>query len=188
MLLGKCFTALFHTIIDRHKQKSCRDNDMRHKTYWTPTCYNLHTLGRFFTFCFVNRSLKKHLSRIPSAVPTSILTYTFYRVLTRLYVFLLFTLAFVLHMRSLSSHPNIIRVVAMDPTLPTMPTMMEAGSMDMFDVMYDTAIPMPTKIRQVRNVKNIHTNIMTWWMEVTVYCEITHKQISTALYLHSYID
>ena len=63
-------------------------------------------------------------------------------------------------MRSLSSHPNIIRVVAMDPTLPTMPTMMEAGSMDMFDVMYDTAIPMPTKIRQVRNVKNIHTVVM----------------------------
>eukprot|EP00904_Undaria_pinnatifida_P007343 jgi/Undpi1/3739/HiC_scaffold_16.g07108.m1 len=46
-----------------------------------------------------------------------------------------------------SNHANVIRVVAMDPTLPTMPIMMEAGSMDLFDVMEDININMRTKIR-----------------------------------------
>ena len=52
--------------------------------------------------------------------------------------------------RSVSDHANIIRVVAMDPTLPTMPIMMEAGSRDMFDVIYDADISMAAKIRRVR--------------------------------------
>lgn len=57
--------------------------------------------------------------------------------------------------RSLSDHDNIIQVVAMDPTLPSMPIMMEAGSRDMFDVIYDADISMAVKIRQVlRNVRN----------------------------------
>ena len=49
----------------------------------------------------------------------------------------------------MSNHANVIRVVAMDPTLPTMPIMMEAGSMDLFDVMEDININMRTKIRYV---------------------------------------
>lgn len=49
----------------------------------------------------------------------------------------------------MSDHANIIRVVAMDPTLPTMPIMMEAGSRDMFDVIYDADISMAAKIRRV---------------------------------------
>lgn len=54
--------------------------------------------------------------------------------------------------RSVSDHANIIRVVAMDPTLPTLPIMMEAGSRDMFDVIYDADISMAAKIRQVRKM------------------------------------
>ena len=56
--------------------------------------------------------------------------------------------------RRVSSHRNIIGVVAMDCTLASMPIMMEAGACDMFTVMYDTGLSMAVKIRQVRNVEN----------------------------------
>ena len=53
----------------------------------------------------------------------------------------------------MSGHENVIRAVAMDPTIPSMPIMLEAGSRDMYDVICDDDMSMPIKIRQVRNAR-----------------------------------
>lgn len=49
---------------------------------------------------------------------------------------------------SVGDNPNIIRVVAMDSNLPTMPIMMKAGMGDMFDIVGNDAISMRGKTRQ----------------------------------------
>lgn len=49
---------------------------------------------------------------------------------------------------SVGDNPNIIRVLAMDSTLPTMPILMEAGMGDMFDIVGDNTISMQGKTRQ----------------------------------------
>lgn len=49
---------------------------------------------------------------------------------------------------SVGDNENIVRVFAMDSTLPTRPIMMEAGCGDMFDIVVNDAMSMQTKIRQ----------------------------------------
>ena len=80
-------------------------------------------------------------------------------------------------LRSVSDHDSIVRVVAMDPTLPSMPIMMEVGSRDMFDVVHDVNISVSTKIRQARTAKKRKTT------HTHTFCFVPLLFIHTGVYL-----